>query len=51
MRRRGSDVAIVGMACRFPGANNLVTFWENILGGVDSTSTVPADRWDPNNVL
>ena len=41
------DVAIVGMACRFPGAGDLVAFWENILGGVDATSGVPADRWNP----
>ncbi len=33
MSRRGGDIAIVGMACRFPGANDLVAFWENILGG------------------
>ena len=46
MKRRG-DVAIVGMGCRFPGADDLVAYWENILGGVDATSAVPADRWDP----
>ncbi len=46
-RRARTDVAIVGMACRFPGANDLVAFWENILGGVDATSPVPPDRWDP----
>ncbi len=47
MSRRGGDVAIVGMACRFPGATDLVAFWENILGGVDATTAVPPDRWDP----
>ena len=46
-RRRNDGVAIVGMACRFPGASNLVAFWENILGGVDSTGPVPVDRWNP----
>jgi len=30
------EIAIVGMACRFPGANNHQAFWNNILNGVDS---------------
>ncbi|WP_394834886.1 type I polyketide synthase [Pendulispora rubella] len=30
-----SDLAIVGMAGRFPGASTLERFWENIRGGVD----------------
>ena len=48
MSRRGPiDIAIVGMACRFPGAPDLFAYWENILKGVDATSDVPADRWDP----
>ncbi len=48
MSRRGPlDIAIVGMACRFPGARDLFAFWENILIGVDATSEVPPDRWDP----
>jgi acyl transferase domain-containing protein/surfactin synthase thioesterase subunit/acyl carrier protein len=29
-------IAIVGMACRFPGANNVATFWENLCRGVES---------------
>ena len=47
MRGGPLDVAIVGMACRFPGANDLCSFWENILAGKDAISDVPADRWDP----
>ena len=42
-----SDVAIIGMSCTFPGAKNVQTFWENILNGINSTQTVPADRIDP----
>jgi len=41
------DVAIVGMACRFPGADDLCAFWENIVAGRDSTDDAPTDRWDP----
>lgn len=32
------DIAIVGMACRFPGARNLAEFWQNLVGGVESIS-------------
>lgn len=45
-RGRPLDVAIVGMACRFPGARDLVAFWSNILQGRDATRDVPSDRWD-----
>ncbi|MEM8531240.1 MAG: amino acid adenylation domain-containing protein [Chloroflexota bacterium] len=30
------DIAIVGMVGRFPGANDLATFWQNLCGGVES---------------
>ncbi|WP_051361927.1 type I polyketide synthase [Solimonas soli] len=39
-------IAIVGLACLFPGAPNLVRFWQNIVDGVDAISDVPAGRWD-----
>ncbi|HEY6349895.1 MAG TPA: condensation domain-containing protein [Candidatus Angelobacter sp.] len=32
------DIAIVGMAGRFPGANNLEEFWSNLVKGVESIS-------------
>lgn len=31
-------VAIIGMAGRFPGANNIDEFWENLCNGVESVS-------------
>ncbi|HLH15493.1 MAG TPA: beta-ketoacyl synthase N-terminal-like domain-containing protein, partial [Solirubrobacteraceae bacterium] len=39
-------VAIVGMACMFPGAPNLDAYWANILGKVDATSDPPPEAWD-----
>jgi len=30
------DIAIVGLACRFPGARSLEEFWRNLVGGVES---------------
>jgi acyl transferase domain-containing protein/phosphopantetheinyl transferase (holo-ACP synthase) len=44
--RRG--VAIVGMACLFPGAGDLDAYWRNILGGLDATSDPPPESWDPD---
>src|SRR5205814_340151 len=40
-------VAIVGMACRFPGAPDLDTFRRNLEAGVDAIADVPPQRWDP----
>ncbi len=34
----GTDIAIIGMAGRFPGAPNIETFWENLKNGVESIS-------------
>ena len=38
-------VAILGMACRFPGANNLNEFWDLLVEGRSAISEVPAERW------
>jgi len=32
----GLEIAIVGMAGRFPGAKNIETFWQNLRNGVES---------------
>ncbi|WP_086827521.1 type I polyketide synthase [Allokutzneria sp. NRRL B-24872] len=40
------DVAIVGMACMFPGAADLPTYWANVVGGRDAVTEVPGSRWD-----
>lgn len=39
-------VAIVGAAGRFPGARDLDAYWANLVGGVDSVTEFPADRYD-----
>lgn len=38
-------IAIIGMACRFPGAADTDAFWALLHGGVDTITPVPADRW------
>ncbi len=40
-----TDVAIIGMACLYPGAQDLECFWRNILTGADLISEVPESRW------
>jgi phosphopantetheine--protein transferase-like protein len=44
---RPAEIAIVGMGCRFAGASDLSSYFENILAGKDCTREVPPDRWDP----
>ncbi|WP_327320411.1 SDR family NAD(P)-dependent oxidoreductase [Streptomyces sp. NBC_01235] len=44
---RPDDIAIVGVAGRYPGAASLEEFWANLRSGVDSVTEVPAERWDP----
>ncbi len=34
----GSEIAIIGMSGRFPGAKNVEEFWQNIQNGVESIS-------------
>lgn len=43
---RADPIAIVGMGCRFPGADNPDAYWNLLRDGVDAVSEVPADRWD-----
>lgn len=40
------DIAVIGMACRFPGAASSDEFWRNLCEGRVSTGEIPADRWD-----
>jgi len=39
-------IAIIGMGCRFPGANSPEDFWQLLVDGVDAISEVPKSRWD-----
>lgn len=45
----GSDfeaIAVVGMACRFPGAQNIDQFWSLLESGTDAVGEIPSSRWD-----
>jgi acyl transferase domain-containing protein/acyl carrier protein/ubiquinone/menaquinone biosynthesis C-methylase UbiE len=40
------DIAIIGMACRFPGAKNHEEYWENLRQGRTEIRIIPEERWD-----
>lgn len=44
--RRAEPIAVVGMGCRFPGANSPDEFWRILIDGVDAIREVPSDRWN-----
>ncbi|XP_013380658.1 uncharacterized protein LOC106151792 [Lingula anatina] len=39
-------IAIVGVGCRFPGADNLDDFWKVLCNGENHVVDIPKDRWD-----
>ncbi len=54
MSAKVPDIAIIGMACVFPGAANTQQYWENILAKVDAVGDPPPDWeaelfWDPES--
>lgn len=40
----GAEIAIIGMAGRFPGAPDIDAFWQNIEAGVESIRNIPLDE-------
>ena len=45
--RAEGEVAIIGMACMFPSAPDVDSFWHNIVSGVDCVIDPPGQSWDP----
>lgn len=39
-----NDFAIIGMSCRFPGANNINEYWSNLLGGRETVTFFSDDE-------
>jgi len=40
------DIAIIALSGRYPKANNIQKFWENLQQGRDCVTEIPTDRWD-----
>ncbi len=45
-RTSGGTIAVVGLACRFPGADDITAYWRLLRDGRHAFSTPPADRWN-----
>jgi acyl transferase domain-containing protein/non-ribosomal peptide synthetase component F len=41
---QGSDIAVIGLAGRFPKASNIETFWQNLRNGVEGISLFSDDE-------
>jgi myxalamid-type polyketide synthase MxaE and MxaD len=39
-------IAIVGMGCRYPGADGVQAFWRLLAGASDAVTEIPPERWD-----
>ena len=44
--RDREPIAIVGIGCRFPGADGPAAFWRLLRDGVDAIGDLPPGRWD-----
>ncbi|CZT49204.1 related to polyketide synthase [Rhynchosporium secalis] len=44
------EIAVVGMACRFPEADSIEEFWQLLASGKSCIGTVPIGRFDPADV-
>ena len=40
------QIAIIGIGCRFPGADDPPSYWRLLRDGLDMIREVPRDRWD-----
>lgn len=46
VENKAEKVAILGVACNVPGAENIEAFWQNLDAEVDSITEIPESRWD-----
>ncbi len=43
---RHEDIAIIGLSGKYPMAEDLPEFWENLKSGKDCITEIPPDRWN-----
>ncbi len=56
---KDEPIAVIGMACRFPGARDVAAYWQLLRDGRDAITEVPPERWplqdfyepDPDNAV
>lgn len=39
------DIAVIGISCQMPKANNTAQYWQNLINGTQCTSEVASSRW------
>jgi hypothetical protein len=44
------EIAVIGMACRFPQADTLEEFWQLISNGNTALSKIPVERFSPSKI-
>ncbi|QWA13521.1 acyltransferase domain-containing protein [Sodalis ligni] len=44
--RRAEPIAVIGLACRVPGADTADGFWQLLAAQRDAVEEIPSDRWD-----
>lgn len=47
--KKDQDIAIIGLNGKYPMAENLEVFWENLKEGKDCIEEIPKSRWDYKN--
>ncbi len=48
--KQEDEIAIVGVGCRFPGADDVDEFWRVLFKGENHVKEIPKDRWDLDDV-
>jgi acyl transferase domain-containing protein/NADPH:quinone reductase-like Zn-dependent oxidoreductase/NADP-dependent 3-hydroxy acid dehydrogenase YdfG/acyl carrier protein len=48
---RREPFAIVGLGCRFPGADGPEAYWNVLASGCDVVTQIPAERWNSGSVF
>jgi acyl transferase domain-containing protein/NAD(P)-dependent dehydrogenase (short-subunit alcohol dehydrogenase family) len=48
-QQRPTPVAIIGIGCLFPKADNVESYWANLQDGVDAITDVPPTHWRPED--
>ncbi len=43
--QNSGKLAIIGIGCLFPGADNCSSYWANIREGIDAISEIPSTHW------
>jgi 8-amino-7-oxononanoate synthase len=46
-----SDIAVIGLDCRFPKAGDPAALWKLLLDGADGIDEIPAERWNATALL